>query len=742
MTTPGAAAPLAAALRQADAAYAKGDWRTAEQACARALAADAENFEALNLLGIICAQNQRTAQAEQLLRRALAVAPTNPVVHNNYGNVLKDLGRLRDAAANYERAIALDPKYAEAYVNRGAVLRALGDRGAAIDCYERALALRPDYAEAHYDLGVILQENGRTEEALSSYARALAIQPGYAAAAYNQGVALQGLQRLEEALRSYTAAIKIQPAFAEAYNNRGNTLSELGQLEPALQDFARALQINPRLAEAHVNSGHALSTLGNPVEAQASYARALAITPGWPWLRGAAVYARLQACAWTDLEPELAGLRTAIAAGDQAVAPFITLAFSDSPTLLRQSVGIAGREYAQPAIDLPAAQRRPRRQRIRLGYFSADFHAHATANLLAGVIESHDRGRFEVIGLSFGPDRRDAARERLERAFDRFVDVSRQTDREVAQLSRDLEIDIALDLKGFTRHARPGIFALRAAPIQVNYLGFPGTMGADFMDYIIADRVIIADEDRRNYSEKIAYLPHSYQANDRQRAIALEAATRASHGLPSEGFVFCCFNSPYKINPPIFDQWMRILQRVEGSVLWLLVDNPEVAANLRREAERRGISGARLVMAAPLALPEHLARHRAADLFLDTHPCGAHTTASDALWAGLPLLTRRGASFASRVAASLLHAIELPELVTSTTQDYEDAAVALAIDSARLAGIRERLDFNRLRTPLFDTERYTRDLERLYEAMYDRYQDGLDPADLEVENDHGQDADA
>jgi len=664
--------------------------------------------------------------------------PADPVVHNNYGNVLKDLGRLRDAAENFLRAIELDPKYSEAYTNRGAVLRALGDRRAAVECYERALALRPDYAEAHYDLGVILQETGRVEDSQSCYARALAIQPGYAAAAYNQGVALQGMHRMEDALRSYTAAIGMRPAFAEAYNNRGNILSELGQPESALQDFARALQVNPRLAEAHVNSGHALATLGRPVEAQASYARALAITPGWPWLRGAAVYARLQACAWTEFEPELAGLGTAIAAGDQAVAPFITLAFSDSPLLLRQSVGIAGSEYVQPALDLPVTPRRPRRQRIRLGYFSADFHAHATANLLAGVIEGHDRTRFEVIGLSFGPDRRDATRERLERAFDQFVDVSRQTDREVAQVSRDLEIDVALDLKGFTRHARPGIFAHRAAPIQVNYLGFPGTMGVDFMDYIIADAVIIADEDRRHYSEKIAYLPHSYQANDRQRAIAPESGTRASHGLPSGGFVFCCFNSPYKINPRIFDQWMRILQRVEGSVLWLLADNDAVAANLRREAERRGIGGARLVMAAPLPLPEHLARHRAADLFLDTHPCGAHTTASDALWAGLPLLTRRGASFASRVAASLLHAIDLPELVTSTIQDYEDMAVALANDSARLAGIRERLEFNRLRTPLFDTGRYTRDLERVYQAMYDRHQDGLSPADLGVEPSHEQ----
>ena len=742
MTTPGAAAPLAAALHRADVAYAKGDWRTAEQVCTGVLTAHPENSTALNLLGIICAQTQRTVQAEQLLRRALVMAPSNAVMHNNYGNALKDLGRLRDAAASYERAIGLDPRYVEAYGNHGAVLRALGDRPAAVACYERALALRPDNAQTHYNLGVILQESGRIEDAVSSYARARAIEPRYVEAAYNQGMALQQLHRLEEALVSYDAAIQFRPAFAEAYNNRGNTLSELGQLESALQDFARALQINPRLAEAHVNSGHALAALRRPVEAQASYARALAITPGWPWLRGAALNARLQACEWTDLDPELARLSTAIAAGEQAVAPFITLAISDSPTLLRQSVTIAGHEFAQLTHGLPAIVRRTRRQLIRLGYFSADFHAHATANLLAGVLESHDRNRFEVIGVSFGPDRRDATRERLLRACNRLVDVSRKPDIEVAQSSRDLDIDIALDLKGFTRYARPGIFALRAAPIQVNYLGFPGTMGADFMDYIIADRVIIPDADRRHYSEKIAYLPHSYQANDRQRAMAADGGSRASHGLPPEGFIFCCFNSPYKILPQTFDQWMRILRRVDASVLWLFADNPAVAANLRQEAERRGVSGARLVMAAPLALPEHLARHRVADLFLDTHPCGAHTTASDALWAGLPLLTRRGDSFASRVAASLLHAIGLPELVTSTMEAYEDLAVALASGGPRLAEIRGHLEANRLRTPLFDTERYTRDLERLYEAMYDRYQKGLGPADLSVEYDHGQNAEA
>jgi predicted O-linked N-acetylglucosamine transferase (SPINDLY family) len=370
--------------------------------------------------------------------------------------------------------------------------------------------------------------------------------------------------------------------------------------------------------------------------------------------------------------------------------------------------------------------------KIRLGYYSADYHEHATAFLTAGLFERHDRSRFELTAFSFGPPREDAMRRRVTAAFDRFVDVRSRSDQEVAQLSRELAIDIAVDLKGYTEGARMGIFAHRAAPVQVSYLGYPGTLAAPYIDYLVADETLIPSETRAFYTEKIAYLPHSYQANDRQRSIAERIFTREELGLPSRGFVFCCFNNAYKITPAVFDVWMRILRRVEGSVLWLLLDNERAAENVRREAEARGVSGSRLVFAPSMALPEHLARHRAADLFLDTHPYNAHTTASDALWAGLPVLTRSGESFAARVAGSLLKAAGLAELVTTTPEAYEALAVELATDPIHLAKLTVGLSRTRLAVPLFDTELFARHLENAYTQMYQRSVRGLSPEHLHV----------
>jgi predicted O-linked N-acetylglucosamine transferase (SPINDLY family) len=320
----------------------------------------------------------------------------------------------------------------------------------------------------------------------------------------------------------------------------------------------------------------------------------------------------------------------------------------------------------------------------------------------------------------------------LSAAFDQFVDVRAKSDKEVAQLSRELEIDIAVDLKGFTKHGRAGIFSHRAAPIQLNYLGYPGTMGASFIDYIIADPIVIPSDSRHRYVEKIAYLPDSYQVNDRRRPIAARDFSRAEVGLPAEGFIFCCFNKAYKITPITFSCWMRILKQVEGSILWLLEETPSAAVNLRREAAARGVDPERLIFAPHIPAAEHLARHRAADLFVDTLPYNAHTTASDALWAGLPILTRIGDSFASRVCASLLRSVGLPELVTSTWEQYEAMAIELAMHPGRLSGIRDRLDRNRLTTPLFDTHAFTRHLENAFLQMYQRHQSGSSPEHIFV----------
>ena len=651
-------------MQQAAMAYTRGAWAEAERLCREILATRGEYLDALNLLGIIAAQTQRTEEAAALLGRAVAANPGDAAAHSNYGNVLRGLKRFAEA----------------------------------LDSYARALEIKPDYAEAHN----------------------------------NRGNTLRELERFGEALQSYSRALEIKPDYAEACNNRGVTLQELGRFEEALQSFTRALKIKPDYAGAHNNHGVALQELKRFDEALDSYARALNIQSNGDWLYGTWLHAKMQLCNWSNFESRIADLAARIQQAEKTALPFSVLALIDGSTLQRQAAETWVREKYPPSRVLPPLSKRRRGEKIRIGYYSADYHGHATAYLIAELFERHDRERFELLAFSYGGDERDDMRKRLAAAFAQFLDVSTKSDIEVARISRELGIDIAVDLKGFTRDARTGIFSCRAAPIQVNYLGYPGTMGAPYIDYIIADQMLIPLESRQQYSEKIVYLPHSYQANDSKRQIADQEFARAELGLPSTGFVFCCFNNHYKITPDTFDGWMRILKQVDGSVLWLLVDNETAAENLRREARARDVDAGRLVFAARMALPEHLARHRAADLFIDTLPCNAHTTASDALWAGLPVLTRMGESFAARVAASLLYAIGLPELVTTTQEQYESTAIELAGDPGRLAEFKDRLHRNRLTMPLFDIEQFTGHVENAYTQMYERYQADLSPEHIYV----------
>jgi predicted O-linked N-acetylglucosamine transferase (SPINDLY family) len=419
---------------------------------------------------------------------------------------------------------------------------------------------------------------------------------------------------------------------------------------------------------------------------------------------------------------------------DENAAPsFAVLALTTSPSLQRQAAKIFSNDKCPADSSLGRIMKRPRSDKIRIGYFSADFYNHPTSYLIAELFEQHDKDRFEWTAFSFGPERNDEMRRRISAAICRFIDVGNQSDREIAALARKWEIDIAVDLKGFTQDQRVGIFSFRAAPIQVNYLGYPGTMASECIDYLIADKTLIPAHAQAHYSEKIIYLPNSYQVNDTKRRIADRTFTRQELGLPEVGFVFCCFNSNYKIIPATFDGWMRILHRVPGSVLWLFGGAPTATINLRKEARARGIGDDRLIFAERLPLPEHLARHSAADLFLDTLPCNAHTTASDALWAGLPVLTGMGESFASRVAASLLNAIHLPELITQTQADYEALAIELATNPEKLSVVKEKLAANRLTAPLFDTPLFTKHIEAGYRQMYERYQADLPPDHVYIE---------
>jgi len=698
----------------------------------RALQLRPDYADALYNRGVALFALGRTQDALDSYQRALEIRPEYAEAHNNRGNALKQLERLDAALDSYDLAVKAKHDYAEAHNNRGVVLQELRRFDAALSSFERALGIKPDYAGACINHGNVLTDLGRFEDALISYERALEIKPDYAEAHNNRGNALKELRRFVDALDSFDRALKINPDYAAAYFNVGNVLAQVKRSDEALLSYDRATRIEPDYADAYFNRGNVLQEILRLDDALDSYGRALQIKPDLESLYGTWLHTRMRLCEWSDLGTHIDSLAAQVESAQRITPPFPVLSLVDSLSLQRQAA-LVWTNDGNSSIRLPApGDRRGRRKKIRVAYFSADFHNHATAYLMAELFERHDRARFELTAFSFGPDIRDEMRVRLSAAFDRFLDVSAKSDKEIAELSRELEIDIAVDLKGFTQDGRHRIFSYRAAPIQVNYLGYPGTTAAQCIDYIVADRTVIPAESRAHYSEKVVYLPNSYQVNDRQRRIADKAVSRTELGLPQSGFVFCCFNNGYKITPATFDGWMRILARVDGSILWLLEDNRTASNNLRREAEARGVSAARLIFAQRIPPSEHLARHRAAGLFLDTVPCNAHTTASDALWAGLPVLTRMGESFAARVAASLLNAVGLPELITTTPEQYERLAIDLAANPRRLATIAEKLRRNRLTAPLFDTGLFTTHLEDAYTQMYERYLAGLSPAEIYV----------
>jgi protein O-GlcNAc transferase len=698
MPEPPQLASLASTLRQAKALHQQGRLAEAQPLYRKVLTQAPNSFDALHLLGVLEIQRRNYEAALPLLDWALQLNANSAPAEAAIGHALYQLGRPDEALVHLDRALAIKPDDVDTLINRGAALRKLKRHEEAVASYDRVLAIRPDHAATLNNRGNVLNDLKRHAKALADLDRALALKPDFAEAWNNRGCALHGLKRYQEALASLDRALAIRPDYASTLNNRGNALNALKRHEEAAQDCERLLRVDP----------------------------------DFDWARGNLLHQRLSSCLWRDHDQAVALAARDVNAGKQAVAPFVSLILFDEPRAqLRCAQTFL--ERVLPAAPAPIWRgERYEHDRIRIAYLSADFHEHATAFLMAGLFEAHDRRRFETTALSFGPDSNDEMSARLRKCFSAFIDIGGRSDRDAALLLREREIDIAVDLKGYTQDCRPGILAFRPAPVQVSYLGYPGTMGADHIDYIIADRIVIPADHHGSYAEKVVALPDSYQANDSKRRIAERAPDRREAGLPEAGFVFCCFNNNYKITPAMFAIWMRLLERVDGSVLWLLADNAAAMRNLRHEAEARGVAPERLVFAPRLKLGDHLARHGLADLFLDTLPCNAHTTASDALWAGLPLVTCLGSSFAGRVAASLLDAVGLPELIARTLDEYETLALALAQDGGRLAALKARLAANRARAPLFDTDRFRRHIESAYETMWQRVQRGEPPASFAV----------
>jgi len=698
----------------------------------RALQLNPESAEAYNNHGNALQALKRFDAALESYERALRLRPDYATAYNNRGNALRELKRFDAALESYERALQLRPDSPEAYNNRGSVQQDLRRFEAAVESYDAALRLRPDYAEAHYNRGNALRELKRFESALQSYDCALRLKPDHAAAYTNRGTALRELKRFEAALDSYERAARLRPDNVANHINRGNVLVELKRFEAALESYERALHLKPDYVAGHINRGDLMAEFKHHDAALDSYRGALQLNSEYDWLHGNMVHTKMLVGTWGAHESDLRELASRIEQGKRASSPFPVLSLIDSLPLHRRAAETWIREQYPERTELSSISGRSRGQRIRVGYYSADLHEHPVALAAARLFELHDRERFEVTAFSLGPDKQDEMRARLLAAFERFLDVHANSDMEIAQISRDLQIDIAVDLTGFTRGSRTGIFAYRAAPLQVSYLGYPATMGAPYIDYLIADHTVIPEGSRQQYAEKIAYLPNSYLANDGLQDSPSQQPARQELGLPSSGFVFCNFNTNYKITPEVFDGWMRILRQVEGSVLWLAAASETAITNLRREAEARGVSGARVLFAPRVPMKYHLARQQAAGLFLDTLPYNAHSTAIDALRAGLPVLTRIGESFAARVAASLLTSIGLPELITSTPQQYETLAVELARDPPRLAEIRAKLNHNLKTTPLFDAALLAKHIEGAYTQMYERHLAGLTPEHIFV----------
>jgi protein O-GlcNAc transferase len=723
--------PPQAQLNSLIALYSQGQTQEALTA-SEALIKDYPNEPLLyNISGACYKALGQLDAAVKSYEQALSIKPDYVEAHYNLGVTLNDIGQMKAAAKSYEQVLSIKPDYADAHYNLGVTLQELGQMEAAVKSYEQALAIKPDYAEAHNNLGNTLKELAQPEAAVKSYEQALSIKPDYAEAHSNLGNTLKELGQIYAAVKSFEQALAIKPDYVEAHYNLGITFNDLGQLDAAVKSFEQALAIKPDYAEAHNNLGNTLKELGQLDAAVKSFEQALAIKPDYVKAHAQKLHQQSHMCDWC-LWPEFNKIKDTLGIKEKSVSTFGLLSLEDAPERhLKRSKNYARETFKQTALPLPC---KPKAMPLKLniGYFSADFHNHATMYLMATLFKYHDRNKFQIFAYSYGPDKKDTMRDALVNGVDFFRNVTGKADQEIVDLTRQDKIDIAIDLKGYTQQTRTSLFAYRLAPIQMNYLGYPGTLGAGFIDYIIADDVVISPEQRQYYSEEIIYLPHSYQVNDHTREISARTLSRTEFGLPEQGFVFCCFNNKYKISPQEFDIWMRLLDNIKGSVLWLLRSNKWAERNLRKEAKKRGINPERLIFADKLSQDEHLARQRLADLFIDTFNYNAHTTASDALWAGLPVVTKQGQGFAARVAASLLTAVGLPELITQTEEEYEALIIDLATDNTQLKTIKNKLAKNRYTHPLFNTELFARHLEEGYTQAYQLYFEAKKPQMIRV----------
>jgi len=724
--------------------------------------------QAISNKGALLTELGRHEEALNLYEKALELPPVSPQTYLNMGVSLKELKRFDEAITQYDQALKINPNYTEALSNKGNVYEelklfdnaitqydlalkihpkntdVLSNKGLILlkqkrfkearTCCEQQLEISPKSSRAWLNRGLVFWDEGLHEEALSNIDTALKFNPDMAQAWFIKGAIFCELKRYQLGLSFFDKALQIQPKYPEIWDSKGLAMRDLNYHQEALVCFDRAIEQQIDFSQAWANKGGTLLDLKLYEEAEEAFKKALLLNPDFEFLEGHYLNTSLLIGNWQNLNGATQDLYEKVCAGKKVTDPFALLAMVDDPELHLKAAKIWASNNRNLDGHLESIAK-VKNSKIKIAYFSGDLRQnHPVSALIVGLFEAHNRDQFELYAFSHSvPQAGDMVRERLKECFDQFIDTADMSDLEVAKLARNIGIDIAIDLSGYTHNNRLKIFSYRVAPIQASYLGYAGTSGEKFMDYLIADRTVIPPESMKYFSEKIAYLPNAYIVDDPKRQISTLTPSRADQGLPEEGFIFCCFNNSYKITPDIIRSWSRILKNVDGSVLWLSSNNKIFQRNLILEFEKYQIDASRIIFANRLDLPEdHLARLQLANLFLDTVPYNAHTTAVDALRVGLPLLTYMGRAFAGRVAASLLKAIGVPELIAANQEEYESMAIDFATNSEKLAKVRDKLSINRATTPLFNNEEFARGMEKIYQKMYARYQADLNPDHIDA----------
>ena len=676
----------------------KNDFINAKLIYENILSVDKKNFDALFFLAVILINFKNYKKARDLL----------------------------------EQVVLIKPNFADAYNNIGICLEKLNDLDGAIKNYNLAINNRPNFAEAHNNIGVVFQKLRNFDQAILQYKKAITYKNLYLDAYVNLANLFKETKQFEEAIKNYDLAINLNPKLAEVYNNKGNALKEIRKFEEAIKNYDLAINLNPNFAEAYFNTATALQDIKNFEKAVLYFEKALLLDKEIPFCKGYLLHAKMLCCNWSGLNELYKEIYNDVEKNRYSATPFGYQAICDDESNLQKCAQLYSSKRFPEIKNNLFSKKVSKNKKIKIGYLCGEFREQATSILMTEVWEKHNKEDFEIIAFDSGWDDKSLRRNRIINAFDKFIDISKVSDLDAAKIIYKEQIDILINLNGFFGTGRPVVFSYRPAGIQINYLGFPGTIGSKYIDYILCDQTVVPPESKKFYNEKIIYLPDSYQANDTKRNISDKKFLREELSLPKESFVFCCFNNNYKITPNMFDVWARLLKKIDNSVLWLIDGNSEATENLKKEVKIRNIDVSRLIFAKRMKLEDHLARHKNADLFLDTLPYNAHTTASDSLWAGLPVLTCLGKAFPGRVAASLLRSLDLLELITYSENEYISKAEELALNPEKLTLIKNKLDTNKFSQPLFNTELFCRNLESAFKIIFEKYSLGLETEDIRL----------